>query len=98
MGKEQGNTLCKEERIIHLHHVRATALSELFPLEDQDPRNDDAPPAEAVGEANVLWTRRLPYKPTLVTPRSHDQVRSRAEHEANWQVASGTEKTETDDR
>ena len=25
-------------------------------LEDQDPRNDDAPPAEAVGEANVPWT------------------------------------------
>ena len=56
--------------MIHLHksngvyHVRATALSELCPLEDQDPRNDDAPPAEAVGEANVPWTRRLPYKPT----------------------------------
>ena len=34
----------------------------------------------------------------LVTPRGHDQVRSRAEHEANCRVASGTEKTETDDR
>ena len=70
MGKDQGNTLCKDGRVIHLHksngvyHVRATALSELCPLEDQDPRNDDAPPAEAVGEANVPWTRRLPYKPT----------------------------------
>ena len=70
MGKEQGNTLCKDGRVIHLHksngvyHVRATALSELCPQEDQDPRNDDAPPAEAVGEANVPWTRRLPYKPT----------------------------------
>ena len=62
--------MCKDGREIHLHksngvyHVRATALSELCPLEDQDPRNDDAPPAEAVGEANVPWTRRLPYKPT----------------------------------
>ena len=70
MGQEQGNTLCKDGRVIHLHnfngvyHVRATALSELCPLEDQDPRNDDAPPAEAVGEANVPWTRRQPYKPT----------------------------------
>ena len=43
-----------------VYHVRATALSELCPLEDQDPRNDDAPPAEA----NVPWTRKLPYKPT----------------------------------
>ena len=70
MGNEQGNTLGKDGRVIHLqksngvYHVRATALSELCPLEDQDPRNDDAPPAEAVGEANVPWTRRLPYKPT----------------------------------
>ena len=59
MGNEQGNTLSKDGRVIHLHksngvyHVRATALSELCPLEDQDPRNDDAPPAEAVDEANV---------------------------------------------
>ena len=66
MGNEQG----KEQRVIHLHksngvyHVRATAMSELCPLEDQDPRNDDAPPNEAVGEANVPWTRRLPNKPT----------------------------------
>ena len=43
-----------------VYHVRATALSELCPPKDQDPRNDDAPPAEAVGEANVPWTRRLP--------------------------------------
>ena len=40
MGKEQGNTLCKDGRVIRLHkfnsvyHVRATALSELCPLED----------------------------------------------------------------
>ena len=70
MGKEQGSTLCKDGRVIHLlesngvFHVRTTALSELCPLDDQDPRNDDAPPAEADGEANVPWTRRLPYKPT----------------------------------
>ena len=70
MGNEQGNTLGKDGRVKYLHkssgvyHVRATALSELCPLEDQDPRNDDAPPAEAVGEATVPWTRRLPYKPT----------------------------------
>ena len=70
MGNEQGNTLGKDGRVKYLHksngvyHVRATALSELCPLEDQDPRNDDAPPAEAVGEAVVPWTRRLPYKPT----------------------------------
>ena len=30
--------------------------SELCPLEDQDPRNDDAPLAEAVVDANVPWT------------------------------------------
>ena len=69
MGNEQGNTLSKDGRVIHLHksngvyNVRTTALSELCPLENQDPRNDDAPQAEAVGEANVPSTRRLPYKP-----------------------------------
>ena len=70
MGNDLGNTLGKNGRVIHLHrsngvyHVRSTALSELCPLEDQDPRNDDAPPAEALGEASVPWTRRLPHKPT----------------------------------
>ena len=70
MGNEKGNTLGKDGKVIHLHksngvyHVCATALSELCPLEDQDPKNDDAPPADAVGEANVPWARRLPYKPT----------------------------------
>ena len=70
MGNEQGNTLGKDGRVIYLHksngvhHVRATALSELCPLGDQDPRNYDAPPVEAVGEAHVPWTRRLSYKPT----------------------------------
>ena len=65
MGKEQENTLCKDRRVIHLHksngvyHVRATALSELCPLEDLDPRNDDAPPAEAVGEANVAMDTKI---------------------------------------
>ena len=69
MGNDLGNTLGKNGRVIHLHrsngvyHVRATALSELCPLEDQDPRNDDAPPAEALGEASVPWTRRLQHKP-----------------------------------
>ena len=89
MGKKQGNTLCKDGRVIHLHksngvhHVRATALSELCPLEDQGPRNDDAPPAEAVREANVPWTRRLPYKPTederlthSVTHTCHSELRT----------------------
>ena len=90
MGNEQGNTLSKDGRTIHLHksngvyHVRATALSELSPLEDQDPRNDDAPPAEAVGEANVPWTRRLPYKPTederLAHPVSHLPLRAWCSH------------------
>ena len=66
MGNEQGNTLGKDGRVIHLHksngvyHVRATALSELCPLEDQDPRDDDALPAgcemcERVGTQR-LWT------------------------------------------
>ena len=70
MGNEQGNTLGKDGRVIHLHksngvhHFRATALSELCPLGNQDPRNYDAPPLEAVGEAHVPWTRRLSYKPT----------------------------------
>ena len=69
VGNDLGNTLDKNG-VIHRHrsngvyHVRATALSELCPLEDQDPRNDDAPPAEPLGEASVPWTRRLPYKPT----------------------------------
>ena len=70
MGNDLGNTLGKNGRVIHLHrsngvyHVRATALSELCPLEDKDPRNDDAPPTEALGEASVPRTRRLPHKPT----------------------------------
>ena len=69
MGNERGNKLCKNGMEIHLHkangvyRVHASALSELCPLED--PRNDDAPPAEAVGEAKIVpWTRRLPHKPT----------------------------------
>ena len=76
--------------MIHLHksngghHVRATTLSELCPLEDQDPRNDDAPPAEAVGEANVPWTRRLPCKPTqderLAHSVSHLPLRAWCSH------------------
>ena len=62
-----GNTLSKDGRVRHLHKSNGYAprpLSELCPLEDQDPRNDDAPPAKAVGEANVSWKRRLPCKPT----------------------------------
>ena len=53
MGIERGHKLCKNGREIPLHkyngvcHVNATALSELCPLED--PRNDNAPPAEAAG-------------------------------------------------
>ena len=52
MGNDQGNKLSKNGREIHLHqsngvyHVRASA----------------SPPAEAGGEANVPWTRRLSYK------------------------------------
>ena len=86
MRKEQGNTLCKDGRVIHLHksngvyHVRATALSELCPLKDQDPRNDDAPPAEAVGEAIVPWTRRLPYKPRLAHSVTHLPFRAWRSH------------------
>ena len=62
-----GNTLSKDGGVRHLHNSNGYAprpLSELCPLEDQDPRNDDAPPAKAVGEANVSWKRRLPCKPT----------------------------------
>ena len=42
MGKEQGNTLCKDGRVIHLHksngvyHVHATALSELWRIKIQE--------------------------------------------------------------
>ena len=63
MGNEQGNTLGKDGRVIHLHkfnvvyHVRATALLELCPQEDQDPRDDDVLPAGAAGEAHAPWTR-----------------------------------------
>ena len=65
-----------EERYLFInpngvYHVRASALSKLCSLEDQDPRNDDAPPAGAVGEASVPWTRRLPYKPTEDERMSH---------------------------
>ena len=58
MGNEQGNTLGKDGRVIHLHksngvyNVRPTALSELCPLEDQDPKNDDAYP-------RLQWTSAL---------------------------------------
>ena len=75
MGKERGHNLCKNGREISLHkyngvyHVNATALSELCPLDD--PRNDNAPPAEAVVEAKVPWARRLPYKPTEDERMSH---------------------------
>ena len=75
MGNERGHKLCKNGREIPLHkhngvyHVSATALSELCRLDD--PRNDNAPPAEAVGEANVPWSRRLPYKPTEDERMSH---------------------------
>ena len=54
---------------IHLHkskgvyHVCASALSELCPLEDEDPRNDARPPSGAVSEIEPPWTR-LPYQPT----------------------------------
>ena len=34
-----------------VYHVRASALSEPEPVEDQEPRNDAEPPAGAVGEA-----------------------------------------------
>ena len=54
-----------------VYHVRASALSELCPLENQEPRNDAGPPAEAVGEAAAPWTRRLPYKPTDDERMSH---------------------------
>ena len=62
---------------IHVHmsngvyHLRASALSELCPLEDQERSNDVGPPAEAVGEAAAPWTRRLPYKPTDDERMSH---------------------------
>ena len=77
MGNDQGIKLSKNGREIPLHqsngvyHVRASALSKLCPLEDQDPRNDDAPPAGAVVEASVPWTRRLPYKPTEDEKMAH---------------------------
>ena len=57
--KQVEHKLSKNGREIHLHksnglyHVRASSLSELCPLEDQDPRNDAGPPTEAVGEATV---------------------------------------------
>ena len=74
-GNERGHKMCKNGREIPLHkyngvcHVNATALSELCPLED--PRNHNAPSAEAVEEANVPWTRRFPYKPTEDERMSH---------------------------
>ena len=75
MGKEGGHKVHKDGREIHLHksngvhHVHATTLSKLCPLEDL--RNDDGPPAETVGEVNMLWTRRLPYRPTEDERMSH---------------------------
>ena len=65
----------KDGRQIHLHksngvhHVHATTLSKLCPLEDL--RNDDGPPAEIAGEVNLPWTRRLPYRPTEDERMSH---------------------------
>ena len=75
MGKEDGHKVHKDGREIHLHksngvhRVHVTTLSELCPLEDL--RNDDGPPAETVGEVNMLWTRRLPYRPTEDERMSH---------------------------
>ena len=68
MGNESDNQICKNGSEVHLHkssgvyHVRASALSELCVLEDQDPSNDAGLPAEAVREAAAPWTRRFPYK------------------------------------
>ena len=75
MGKEDGHKVHKGGREIHLHksngvhRVHVTTLSELCPLEDL--RNDDGPPAETVGEVNMLWTRRLPYRPKEDERMSH---------------------------
>ena len=61
--------MSKDGRGIQLHksndvyHVRASALLELCPLEDEDSRNEVAPPG-TVSEALDPWTRRLPYQPT----------------------------------
>ena len=69
MGPALGNKMSKDGREIQLHksndvyHVRASALLELCPLEDEDPRNEVAPPG-TVSEALNPWTRRLPYQPT----------------------------------
>ena len=70
MGNDAGNKLRKNGREIHLHksngvyHLRASTVSDLSPLEDQETRNDAGPPAGAVSEATTPWTLRLPYKPT----------------------------------
>ena len=75
MGKEGGHKVHKDGREIHLHkssgvhHVLSTTLSKLCPLEDL--RNDDGPPAETLGEVNMLWTRRFPYRPTEDERMSH---------------------------
>ena len=47
-----------------VYHVRASALLDLCPLEDEDPRNETASPGISVSEALNPWTRRLPYQPT----------------------------------
>ena len=54
-----------------VYHARASVLSDLCRLEDQDPRNDAAPPPESVGEAVQPWTRRLPYQPTADEKATH---------------------------
>ena len=77
-GKEGGHKVHKDGREIHLHksngvhHVHLTTLSKLCPLEDL--RNDDGQPAETVGKVNMLWTRRLPYRPTEDERLSHSSV------------------------
>ena len=50
MGAALGNKMSKDGREMQLqksndvYHVRASALLELCPLEDEDPRNEAAPP------------------------------------------------------
>ena len=75
MGKEGGHKVHKDGREVHLHksngvhHVHATTLSKLCPLEDL--RYDDGLPAETAREVNLPWTRRLPYRPTEDERMSH---------------------------
>ena len=70
MGAALGNKMSKDGRAMQLqrsndvYHVRASALLELCPLEDEDPRNEAAPPKlQTLGHEHFRIMRKRHTQP-----------------------------------